>query len=409
MNRAVFIRFGVYALDTGLSALFGLVLLLLAARDADLTGFGIFAMALAIAGIQTPLAVLGIAALFYGRAVSRPLAANRLYWPGVLSALFSGSLLYALTLAVSWAVASQELFYLYALTGLRVLGSFGEPLRSIYQARSRPGDYVPWRVVTLVAAFTATGLVFSQHAGILWYAAIWGLEWLAFSSGLLIMSLRRGVCPTQPRLRIRPILWKASPLFVQSVCVAIYLRFDQIYVGWRFGEAELGVYAAAARVAEAGNMAYGLIALVVVPRIIREWLGGKLTVGSRAVLVLIGYGSLFAVGISVLYGKELLGVAFGTAFKAGSMILAVYVLSTCLTVYGTIGSQLNIAQGATVPSMVSGLAGASSNVILTIAFCEYQGSLGAATATVLSYALSTLLIWQSAWRRSDLSSKNRRI
>lgn len=396
MRWSALFRLSAYAFDTGLSALFGLVLLLLAARGSELSEFGLFALALAVAGIQTPLAVLGTAALFYGRAASRPLQANRLYWPGIATSLVSGTLLYLLTLLVLWFVSSPELVTLYALAGLRVVGALGEPLRAIYQARSRPMDYVPWRVLTLMLAFAASGFAFTNNAQILAYAAIWGLEWLVFASILLVLSLRRGICPRSKRTRVRSLLLKASPLFVQSVCVAIYLRFDQVYVGWRFGETDVGIYAAAARTAEAGNMVYGLIALVVAPRIIREWLSGKLSVSSRAVIVLIGYGSLAASGFSLLYGEELLRIAFGPAFMAGAMILAIYVLSTCLTVYGTIGSRLNIAQGATMPSMISGLVGAISNIGLTIALCEIQGPLGAATATVLSYLIAVVIIWKAA-------------
>lgn len=392
-------RLILYALDTGLSALFGLVLLLLSARGSELVEFGMFALALAVAGIQTPLAVLGTAALFYGRAASRPLRANRLYWPGIATSLVSGTLLYLLTLLVLWFVSSPELVTLYALAGLRVVGAFGEPLRAIYQARSRPTDYVPWRVLTLMLAFAASGFAFTNNAQILAYAAIWGLEWLVFASILLVLSLRRGICPRAKRTRVRSLLLKASPLFVQSVCVAIYVRFDQVYVGWRFGETEVGIYAAAARIAEAGNMVYGLIALVVAPRIIREWLSGKLSVSSRAVLVLIGYGSLAASAYSWLYGEELLTIVFGPAFIAGAMILSIYVLSTCLTVYGTIGSRLNVAQSATMPSMISGLVGAGSNVVLTVIFCELLGTMGAAIATVISYAISSVLIWLSVWSR----------
>ncbi len=393
MSKSVLVRLGIYALDYGLSAFFGLVLLVLVAQGDDLDNFGTFAMALAIASLQTPLAVLGIAALFYGRATSRPVSANRLYWPGVYVALVSGTLLYALTLVILWVIGAPTLVMLYALAGLRVVGSFGEPLRAIYQARSRPVDYVPLRVVTLGIAFVASGLTFLVDGGITWYAGIWGLEWLLFASGLLVLSRRRGLCPPQPRARVQPILWKSSPLFVQSICIAIYMRFDQVYIGWRFGDSDLGIYAAAARIAEAGNMFYGLIALVVGPRLIREWLTGRLSTASRAVLVLVGLGSIAATGLSIPWGGVFLSVVFGPAFGAGGMILAIYLLSTCLTVYGSIGSRLNIAQGTTRPSMVSGLAGAVSNVSLTVVLCEFQGPIGAAMATVMSYLIATGIVW----------------
>lgn len=395
MNRAVSTRLVLYALDAGLQALLGLVLLMLAARSGDVATFGVFALTLAVTGIQVPLSVLGVGGLLYGRAASRPLAANRLYWPGLAITLVSGPAMYGLTVVALGLFASPLLTGLYALAGLRVLAAVGEPLRAILQARSRPGDYVPIRGVTASAALAGAGLAFVAGADIVWYAAIWGLEWLAFAGVLLVVSLRRGVCPPVRRPRVRPILMKAAPLLVHAVCIVIYMRFDQLYVAWRFGEADLGVYAAAARIAEAGNIAYGIIGLVVSPRIIREWRGGGLSTPSRLVLALIGAGSVGAAMVCWVWGDVLLRVVFGPAFAAGTTILAVYVLSTCFGVYGSIGSRLNIAQGQSNPSMISGLIGAISNVALTVLFCELQGPLGAATATVVSYALAAAVLWLS--------------
>lgn len=393
MRSATLIRSIAYALDSGLAALFGFAILVLAARGSDLATFGTFALTLAIVGIQAPLALMGIGGLFYGRAASRPVPASRLYWSGILSCIVFGPVLYAVTLGLLW-VAAPSLLSLYALAGMRVVGAFGEPLRSIYQARSQPGAFVPLRMLTLSAAFFASGTAFVVNADIHWFAAIWGAESLIFSGLLLITSLRRGSFPLVLRPRFRPVLRKASPLLVNSICIAIYMRFDQLYIGWRFGEADLGVYAAAARVAETGVLAYGLIALVVSPRIIKEWISGALGRPALAVLAFSWIGSLAAGGLCLLWGDSLLRWTFGPAFAAGGTILAVYVLSTCFTLYGTIGSNLNVAQGATIPSMLSGLVGATTNVGLTILLCEVQGPLGAATATVFSYALSAAVVWQ---------------
>lgn len=386
-------RFAAYALDAGLPALFGFGLVVLVARASLVETFGFFTLALAIAGIQTPLAVLGLGSLFYGRAASRPVASNRLYWPGMAAALSAGAIVYVGTVLVLWAIAPLLLTQMYALAGMRVVGAAGEPLRAIHQARSRPRSYVPWRLLTLLAAVVAVGIVYTSRASVLWYAAIWGLEWLVFAAGLLVAGLRRGVCPPSRRPRMCPVVIKAAPLFVQTVCIAIYMRFDLIYVGWRFGETDLGVYAAAARVAEAGSMVYGVLGLVVAPRIIREWRAGRLSSVARMVLVASGLVSAGAAALCALWGGTLLAATFGPAYAAGGLILAVYVLSTCLTVYGSVGTRLNVAQGAAVPSMVSGVVGAISNVVLTVVLCEFLGAMGAAIATVISYILAVGIIW----------------
>ncbi|KAA5606446.1 oligosaccharide flippase family protein [Roseospira marina] len=399
------VRLAAYALDAGLPAVFGLCLMIAVARGASVEAFGAFALVLAIAGVQTPVAVLGLAGLFYGRAASRPSASNRLYWPGVVVVLGSGAGLYMATLAVLWVLAGPLLLHLYALAGLRVLGAAAEPLRAIYQARSRPDAYVPIRIGTVAVAALVAAFAFVLQADVVWYAAIWGLEWLLFAAVLLGASLRRGICPPVRHPRVGPVMVKAAPLLVQAICIAIYMRFDQIYVGWRFGAADLSAYAAAARIAEAGNMAYGVLAAFLCPRIIREWRAGRLAGDTKAVLVLIGVGTVGVSGVGALWGDTLLAGIFGPAYAAGGLILAVYVLSTGLTVYSTFGSRLNVAQGATLPGMISGLVGAVSNVGLSVLLCEVQGPLGAATATVLSYGLTCMVLWYAVWRRTSMTRR----
>jgi O-antigen/teichoic acid export membrane protein len=393
-------RFAAYGMDNGLSAVFGILLLIAAARTCSLEEFGALALALSIAGVQTPLAVIGISGLFYARAASRPAGSNRLFRSGLLANLVAGVVIYGITLCGLWALASPDLAFLYALAGLRVLGAFGEPVRAIHQARSDPAAYVPLRFAVLCVALGATAAAFALEASAAWYAAIWGMEWLAFALGLLGLSVRRQLIPRSRSLRLGPLLTQATPLLIQAMCVAIYMRFDQLYVGWRFGAADLAVYAAAARVAEAGNLVVGLMVLVIGPRIIREWLGRGLSGSSWFALGCMTGASILGAAIYLELGEELLSFVFGAAFGAGALVLAIYTLSTFLTGFGTIGSQLNTAQGATIPNMISGFVGAISNVLLTVLLCEPLGPPGAAVATVISYALAVLILWRSIRLRS---------
>ncbi len=390
-----FVRFGLYALDTGLSAAFGVVLLMFVSRAYGLEDFGIFALCLAIINIQTTLVALGIPALLYSRAITKPVVADRLCWLGVRICITAGLITYLLTIAFLWGANLYNLLLLYSVAGLRIIGVFGEPLRAIYQARAQPISYVPIRVSTLSAAFGLSAITYYVDGELVWYGLIFSLEWSAFALILLLGSLRRGLCLPQNPKSLIPLVTKASPLFVQSVCVAIYVRFDQIYVGWRFGEADLGVYAAAARLAEAGNMLFGLIAFVAVPRIVREYRSGRLSIKSKMALSFIGLSACVASLVFLDYGGAFLSLIFGPDFYPGGSILAVYALSTAFSSFGYIGSRLNVAQGRTMPSMVSGLVGATSNVFLTILLCEAQGPIGAATATVISYAFASAIVWRS--------------
>ncbi|MBF9045525.1 oligosaccharide flippase family protein [Rhodobacterales bacterium LSUCC0031] len=396
-----------FGADAALTGGFGLLLVVLAARSGSVEEFGQFSLILAVVAAQAALANFGLGTLTYGRAVAHPVGSGRLLGSAIFIVTVFGSSFYAVTLLALSAFADLTTSILYAAAGLRLVGAVGLVMPQHAMARRALGEYLPARHLTILPAMVATVYAYSMGWSLLVFALIWGIEGLLFAF-VCAFTLGRRHAKWNSRNRYRSYLAKAAPIAFQSLCVIVYLRFDQIYVGWRFGDSALGLYAAAAKIAEAGNLAFSVLALVVSPSIIKQICrSGKLNRQTFGFLALLaGITLMLSVG-ALLIGGNLLAFIFGFEYAAAFTILAIYMGSIMFVAYGSIGSRVLASQGVSTAQMMSGAGGALSNVVLSVIFGEMIGLEGIALATVASYALAVFILWQAVLRSTKGMSRFR--
>lgn len=398
-----------FGADAALSSGFGFLVILLAARSGSVPEFGQFALILAIVAAQAPLATFGLTTLAYGRAAARPAGARHLLGSAMVIVGAAGAGLYAVTLLAFALFAGDTLTMLYAAAGLRLIGAVGVVLPQDAMARQAPGEYLPARLLTVTLAAVAAVAAWYMEAPFAMLALIWGTESLGFSV-LCALTLGRRRARLNRRNRYRPYLAKAAPIALQGLFIVIYLRFDQIYVGWRFGEDSLGLYAAAARIAELGNLGFNVLTLIVSPMIIAQMrASGRLDRRALLFLAILAGVTVLASASAAVMGGSVLGLVFGPAYAAAGLILAVYLGSIFFVAYGAIGSRVVAAQGVSGPQIWSGLAGAFSNVVLSIALGEMIGLEGVALGTVISYALAAGVLWHAARRNQGGTARDRQV
>ena len=388
-----FERLAGYVSDALVTAGFGLFITLVAAQSASLADFGEFSLVLALVSMQTALAAFGLPSLLYGRAASRPIVAKRFIGSVIFISLFIALAMYLLTLFGLLLFADGTLTLLYGCAGLRILGTFGTLMTQDAMARHALSEFLPVRLIIASIAVATATVAFFLGLPLYVIALIWGGESLCFAVVLLLTQIRHRAKLDRRNL-FAPYLVKAAPFAIQSIFVVIYMRFDQVYVAWRFGDEALGLYAAAARVSELGNLGFGIIGLLISPSVITQMMGArKLNRDMRHIFIGIAFLTAAAVVTAWAVGGLLMQTLFGSAYASGGLILTTYLGSVCFVVYGSIGSRVLAARGNSLPLVWAGFIGAVSNVIFSVALAEVIGLEGVALATVLSYALSTWTIW----------------
>ena len=401
-------------LEMAAAGFFAFLILALPAQSRPVGEFGAFAFILTIVGVQVPLAQYGLHILSYGRALARPRGSKRIVGAALIFTTIASTIIYIVTVCLFFAHSGGMEAAIYACCALRLLGAGGSLLREDATARRAVFEYLPTRLALLSVACLATFSAAIWDAPLFVFALIWGLEGVLFAGAMVFLQRRRRFLLYR-RSRLAPIVVKAAPLALQSLFVIIYLRFDQLYVGVRFGDEALGLYAAAARTAELGNLLFQVVSLILTPRIVQELnLFSRLSLRMKAALtslpLITGLGCIAA----FILGGALLGIAFGDAYYEARSVLTVYVAATCFVAYGLIASRILAARGVTGPQGFSGFVGAALNVLLSIWFGELFGLEGVALATVVSYAVAAGLLWwavreSGAAREAPSSSSSRRI
>lgn len=406
---------GLVTADQTLGGIIALTALIVAARLGSLEQVGLFAALWALSGVQMSLVGWGTATLLFARAARNARAPVRLQ--ATATALTAMTLLtvYAITFAVLALVSDTDSAApspdtLYALIGLRMTVVLADPLRMTLLARSqaRHQANAPATAQTMVMLRTATCLIACAalaslsmlNAPIGAVATIVGLEAGVFASVMLGMSYFTRRTPWRTamrRERLARLMRTGLPLLVHAIAIAVYMRFDLLYVAWRFDAQTAALYAGAARLAEAGNMAALIAALTIAPALIHIRKTGRKRLfvqnASASMLGCLGL-SLAAASLAFVAGSWLLSTFFTPAYAAAAPLFTVYVLAAGFVAMGTIASRLLFAETRRAVPMAASCTGAMSNIILTVTLCEVMGPLGAAVATVISYALVATVQWR---------------
>ena len=312
-------------------------------------------------------------------------------------------------LGISYYFALIILFYyffsftdpiIFAVCGLRLLFAWGEIYRSRFRGLGCPERYVFLRVFSLIVCLFGICFLFFMDLSPIFYCMLWAFEWMFFSVLVLLKEGRPSFRHNWTYLRL--VYSRNFSVYIQVICVAFYYRFDQLFLGLINDFGQLGVYAISARVAEAFNMTFGLIGLVIGPKLIKNFRSGlidplhvKFIMFSFIFLLSI---SIFLVEISVNFFSLILGDEYSNS----QHIFSIYVLSSIFTMLGFLGTQICIAMGLWKAPLLSGLAGVLVCAVATPLFWQLFGVLGVAFATVVSYAAAAIVVWYNAIRATHL-------
>lgn len=199
------------------------------------------------------------------------------------------------------------------------------------------------------------------------------------------------------RLRWRPdlglarrLLRQSWPLMVASISTLIYMKIDQVMLKQMVGNAAVGTYAATVKVSEIWYFLPGALAASAFPEIVRSREGEKPTVYHSRVQSLYDAMVWFAYAVCVpltLLAGPITDLLFGADYAGSGAILRVHIWALVFMALGLARSKWLIAENMTRFVMLSSMFGALANVALNLVLIPAHSGLGAAWATLFSYAL----------------------
>lgn len=245
------------------------------------------------------------------------------------------------------------------------------------------------------SAFKAAAIL--MNADTITFAWIMLAETVMAGFGYLFVFHRQGGKLTDLSVSRR---WAASlfrdsaPLLFAGLMVMVYTRIDQIMIGQMRGDGEVGIYAAAARIAEFWY---------VIPTVLLQSLYSSM-IASRGEnpehyhkLIQVSFDLMTLISVAfvlAIYGfsDRLMSIIYGSAYTGGGGILLVYVWSGIFVMIGHVREYWITMERRTRLSLVTTASGAVINVICNYLLIPSYGGVGAAIATLVSLVVAGYLI-----------------
>ncbi len=369
------------------------------ARFLGAARFGLFNVAQALVLVFTLVTTLGLESTVVRDIVRHPADRQRILASALLLRVAAAFLAMILCPVIMLMLrpGDRTALELTTVLALSLLPLSFEIVGYGYQADINAAPVVLIRNGVFAACAILRIAVIAAGLGMLTLAATFVLE-NALSALLLLVRSRRDklhftlghVSPEQ----CRRLLAQSWPLMVSNAAIAVYLRIDQLMLAQMRGDRAAGIFSAAVRLTEAwypvpvslmASAAPVLTSLYLRSR--PDYDGALLRVGRLLTGLSMAVAAFLAVGSPMIVRW-----VYGPAFSATAPVLTIHAWAGIFVSLGIVGTNWLMNTENTRFVMYQTLAGALANVVLNVLLIPGSGPIGAAIATVASYALSALLL-----------------
>lgn len=389
--RRILANSGWWLGDRALTLTATLVTHVVLVRSLGAAGFGELSYLLAVVGLLLPVTQLGVSGLIVRALLEQPAEE-----PAILrTALWvrgAGCLLALLAGAAYWALfdaAAGDRAVLLVLLAAQCASLF-QALEFWFQARMLPRRLVTWRSGVVLVAAALKIAVALGGGGAIAVALVFAAEYLLLGAAYLLAYRRAAGRYVWPRREAHWTGWfgrRAPWLLLSGLAEVVYLRIDIVMLERMQGVESAGVYAVAARLSEVWYAVPVLLVASMFPalwaqRADRAAWERSLQAGLDA---LCGLALALAIIMQWLAGP-LVRTLFGMEYADAVPVLALHIWAGVFIFMRALLSRWLLAEDLLRFSLVTHLAGAVINVAGNLLLIPRHGPLGAALATVLSYA-----------------------
>ncbi|MDZ8187297.1 MAG: flippase [Nostoc sp. ChiSLP02] len=191
----------------------------------------------------------------------------------------------------------------------------------------------------------------------------------------------------------KTLLKESWPLILSGVTILIYLKIDQIMLGEMVGDSAVGIYSAAARISEIWYFIPAAIVSSVSPAIFSAKQSSEELYYQhikRLMRLMVVIAIAIALPMSFLSGT-IITLLFGDGYAAAGQVLTIHIWASLFYFVGLAASPWFVSENLTHLSLRRSLMGAIINVILNLLLIPRYIGVGAAIATVISYAVGSVL------------------
>ncbi|KKO45263.1 teichoic acid transporter [Arsukibacterium ikkense] len=386
------------------------VLTIFVARVLGASQLGIYSIVMAWSALLVPLTSMGLNNNVIRRMVQQDNGqqAMILLYSAVsvrlALGLFGGSLmllgfylLYPDMLSGNTGIAIPVLFLLQSFFGLLLFEFYLN-----YQGTFRSPAYCKTAITLL--SFAAKLLLLYSGFGIASLLLMTGIEFMlvGLAQYLLYRYKQQPFRPGEQRwpayhprwfstAQVIPLLKRASWLWLSAIVAVVYLKIDIVMIGSMAGTEQAGIYAAASRLSELWYVFPATLATRYYPDMLNAYQQGVAPYYLKLRrFALLFFGAAFSIALLMtLAAPGLISLLFGEDFSAAVAVLRIHIWAGCFIFVRYLISQHLVITEQEPLSLVSHGIGALLNIGLNLWLIPSMGIVGAAWATLISYAFAS--------------------
>jgi len=361
--------------------------------------YGILSYSTAFVGIFSFISSLGIDGILNRDLINTPEKRDQLMGTSFYLKLIGGTVAFFVSVISVLIFQSDPLIKL-----LVILFSFSFILQSFniignyFNAEVKAKNNVKTVLFATVISSTLKVFTILLGKGIIWIILIYLLDVLWQGIGFIVSynnyCLKIKNWNFDKNLAIK-ILKNSWPLMFASAASFIYLKIDQVMIGSILGNYEVGIYAAAAKLAEVWYFIPGIICTSLFPAIINAKKTGIDLYRNRLkklYILMIIISVAMAIPITIL-AKPIIYTLFGSGYMESVNILRIYIWSSIGLFLSVAIGQYLVTENSVKTIFILNLITMVINIILNLIFIPIWGLVGSAFATLISYFIIPIYVF----------------
>lgn len=370
--------------------------------------FGLLNFALAFLGLSGAVATLGLRGIVVRDIVRDPDSATLTLGTAAFLQFIGGMFSFLLILGVIVYLRPDDPFTrsIVAIVGAMVLFKVGEVAEYWFESQVR-SKYTVWVKNSVFLAFSGIKIVLIlQQAPLTTFVWAMLIEAAIAAVILIIVMGLRG--PGLIRLRVsvqrgKYLLRDSWPLILSAAAITVNMKIDQIMLGQMINDEAVGIYSAAVRVSEIWYFIPMAIVASVFPALLEAKKRSEKEYYERLqklydVMVLI---SLSIALPTTFLSPYLVSLVFGDSYIGSGPILTIHIWASIFVFLSVASGKWFLTENRQVLALLRNVSGALSNIVLNMFLIPVYGPIGAAIATLVSYAIAAVFfdLFQEETRR----------
>jgi len=359
--------------------------------------FGIYSYVVSIVSLFAVAGHMGLSGLVVRELVNNPAESRTILGTTFTLKIISMSLGYILLLIYAYLYEGFESveFLLISILGLTLIIRCFDVIDFWFQS------YVKAKYVSISGLI---GLSFSALLKLLFVFFGFGLTCFILANVLQVVMLSLSLIffysiKSDLKIKFWSFSWKKAKellsqgwlVYLGSIFAILNLKLDQVMLKWYQGAEQVGIYAVAAQLSEAWYFIPTAIVASFFPKLIslRDTNFAVYQIRLQQLFSLLFLISIIVAAIISLGSKLIIDIFFGESYSESANVLVVHIWAAVFIFMRALFSRWILIENVLVFSLITQGFGAVVNIVLNYFWINQYGVMGAAYATLISYASSS--------------------